>query len=63
MLNFSWCSVSNLTYQIQYKKALASTNWLDLSGPVAASNGAACASDGIGPDVERLYRVVLPVPR
>lgn len=61
VLKFTWCSVSNLTYQVQYKNVLASTNWINLGDPMAATNGETCASDVIGPDVERIYRVVLPL--
>ena len=35
------------------------TNWTNAGGPVTATNTSATASDIIGPDRQRFYRVVL----
>ena len=62
MLNFTWISVSNLTYQVEYTTNLASTKWINFGPRVTATSGTASASDFIGPDEERFYRVVLLLP-
>jgi len=59
VFNFTWVSVSNLSYQVQYTTNLASPNWTNLlASPITATNGVLSASDSIA-DVQRFYRVVL----
>jgi hypothetical protein len=43
---------------VQYKTALAGAPWLNLRGPVIATNSTLSASDAIGPDSQRFYRLV-----
>ena len=62
-LSFTWAAVSNQTYQVQYTTDLNPPNWLDLGSPVTATKSTASASDLIGPDQRRFYRVaLLPSP-
>ena len=62
-LSFTWAAVSNHTYQVQYTTDLNPPNWLDLGSPVTAIKSTASASDFIGPDQRRFYRVaLLPSP-
>ena len=39
--------------------ATSATSWTSLAGPITATNATATASDTIGPDRQRLYRVVM----
>jgi sugar lactone lactonase YvrE len=57
--NFTWCSVSNLTYQLQYTTNLIAPDWIDLGSPVTATNSSASTTDIEGPDQQRFYRVRL----
>ena len=55
----TWSAVAGQKYQVQYSTTLAQTNWINLGSPFTATDGTATASDTIGPDAQRLYRVVL----
>jgi len=55
---FTWSAVVGKAYQVQYKTNLTQPNWINLVG-VPATNSLATASDSIGPDPRRFYRVVL----
>jgi hypothetical protein len=46
-------------YQLQFKTNLTQPNWTNASGPITATNTSATASDIIGPDRQRFYRVAL----
>jgi uncharacterized repeat protein (TIGR03803 family) len=54
-----WNSVAGRTYQLQYSTNLPQTNWVNLGGAVLATNGVMSATDSIGTDPQRFYRVVL----
>jgi len=58
-LYFTWNTVSNQTYQLQYTTDLAVTNWSSLGKPITATSNSASTSDTIGPDAHRYYRVYL----
>ena len=58
-LAFTWSAVTGRTYQLQYNLNPATTNWNNLGGAVTATNGTVSASDTIGPDPQRYYRIVL----
>ena len=58
-LTFIWSAVSGKSYQLQHTIDLIQTNWTDLGTPITATNATATASDTIGPDRQRFYRVVL----
>jgi len=58
-LTLVWKSVASQTYQLQYTTDLTSTNWTDLGGINTATNGTILATDIIGSDTQRFYRVVL----
>ena len=57
---FNWGAVSGQVYQIQFTTNLAPANWINLGGPVTATNGTMSVSDAIGANPQRFYRVVLP---
>ena len=59
LFNFTWATVSNFNYQVQYTTNLATPNWTNLlASPITATSGVLSASDSIT-DVQRFYRVVL----
>lgn len=58
-LLLTWTSVAGRTYQLQSTTNLPPTNWVNLGGPVLATNVTTTASDVVGPDRRRLYRVAL----
>lgn len=57
-LTLTWSAVAGQSYQVQYNSDLSSTNWNELGSAVTATNGIMSVSDGIGPDLQRFYRVV-----
>jgi len=56
---FSWGAISGRTYQVQYTTDLLSGSWRNLGDPFPATNNSMSASDAIGPDTKRFYRVAL----
>ncbi|PYT07065.1 MAG: hypothetical protein DMF60_07895 [Acidobacteria bacterium] len=58
-LTFTWAAVAGRTYQVQVNANLTQTNWVDLSDPVIATNTTASATDVIGLDRQRFYRIML----
>ncbi|MDE3068643.1 MAG: hypothetical protein KGJ60_13995 [Verrucomicrobiota bacterium] len=57
-VNLTWNSVSNWTYQVQYKTNLSDANWTDLPGDVLATNEVSSKTE---PAIssQRFYRLVL----
>jgi uncharacterized repeat protein (TIGR03803 family) len=55
----TWSSVAGQTYQLQFNSDLSSTNWTNLGTSTLATNGTMSASDAVGTDLQRFYRVVL----
>jgi uncharacterized repeat protein (TIGR03803 family) len=58
----AWNTVAGQTYQLQYVSDLRSTNWVSLGSPILATNAVTTASDVIGSNSQRFYRVVLSAP-
>ena len=57
-----WNSASNVTYQLQYRPALNTTQWFNLGSPRPGTGSNDCVSDKVQPDQpKRFYRVV-PTP-
>src|SRR6185503_19103207 len=55
-----WNSISNLTYQVQYRSDLTTNLWTSLGGCIRSTNSTSCAYDPIvGGQPQRFYRVVL----
>ncbi len=52
-------AVAGQRYQLQYRTNLSQTNWIDLGSACRATNGTLTASDMMGADPQRLYRVAL----
>ncbi len=59
MIKLNWSAISNKTYQISYKTNLATSNWQNLGGLIAATNGTMSTSDNPGTDAQRFYRLQL----
>ena len=58
-LTMTWNAMAGQTYQVQYKTDMNQSNWNNLGSPLTATNVSATASDTIGPDPKRFYRVML----
>jgi hypothetical protein len=54
----TWNAIVGATYQLQYTTNLAPANWLDLDDPVIATNSTMTASDIIGLNPQRFYRLL-----
>jgi hypothetical protein len=46
-------------YQVQYKTNLLQTNWINLGNAITATNVTATATNLIGSDPQRFYRLQL----
>jgi hypothetical protein len=55
----AWKGMTGLVYQVQYKTNLAQAAWVNFGAVVTATNSTVSASDSIGPNPQRFYRVVL----
>ena len=58
-LNFTWNALAGLVYQLQYKTNLFQTNWINLDAVITATNYTAAATNLIGSDPQRFYRLEL----
>lgn len=56
---FTWSSISNDTYQVQYTTNLLTANWVNLGSQVTATNTTGSGTDNITADPQRFYRVLL----
>jgi hypothetical protein len=55
-----WNSISNLTYQVQYRSDLTMNLWTSLGGCIRSTNSTTCVYDPIAVgQPQRFYRVVL----
>ena len=59
-VTFTWSAVASVVYQLQYRTNLAQGNWSNLGSAITATNAVMSASDSIGPDPQRFYRLLLP---
>jgi uncharacterized repeat protein (TIGR03803 family) len=55
----SWTAAQGQRYQLQYKTNLNSTNWFNLGSSITATGSTVTASDLIGSNPQRFYRVIL----
>jgi subtilase family serine protease len=58
-IQFTWDALNGLVYQLQYKTNLAQTGWLNLGAAITATNSTVIATNLIGPDPRRFYRLQL----
>lgn len=59
MLTLTWTAFVGQQFQVQYKTNWIQTDWINLGDPFPATNTTMTASDPIGPDPQRFYRVVI----
>jgi hypothetical protein len=57
-VTFTWPTAPGISYQVQYTTNLSSFNWMNLGAPITASNTMTSASNDLGPDPQRFYRIV-----
>ena len=57
MITFTWNVMPGQKYQVLFKTDWDQTCWNTLGDPITATGTTASASDSIGPDPHRLYRV------
>jgi hypothetical protein len=57
---FTWSATVGQQYQAQYTTTLTPAVWHNLGGVVTANSATLTASDSVGPDAQRFYRVVMP---
>jgi hypothetical protein len=55
----TWTTIPGQIYQLQHQTNLLGSNWLDFDGPITATNSTTSATDTIGPEPHRFYRVIL----
>ena len=55
---FSWPTTPGVYYQVEYTTNLTPANWTNLGAAILATNGVTTASDNLGPDPQRFYRIV-----
>jgi hypothetical protein len=58
-INLTWDALTGLVYQVQYKTNLLQTNWINLGAVITATNVTVTATNLIGPDPQRFYRLQL----
>ncbi|MGD0261291.1 MAG: fibronectin type III domain-containing protein [Verrucomicrobiota bacterium] len=59
LLTLTWSALPWQTYQVQYTTNLNQPNWNILADAITTTNALATASDAIGPDLQRFYRVLI----
>jgi hypothetical protein len=57
-LALTWSALAGRSYQLQYITDLSQTNWTDFGDRIVATNDSASASNVVGPEPRRFYRVV-----
>jgi hypothetical protein len=56
-IDLTWNAMAGVGYQVQYKTNLAQANWLNLGGPIPATNLFLNFSDTFGANPQRFYRL------
>ena len=59
MVKVSWTATAGVTYCLQSKSTLKDSNWTTIPGNVTASGATASKEDPIGPNTQRVYRVMI----
>jgi uncharacterized repeat protein (TIGR03803 family) len=58
-LTFTWSAMAGQQYRLQYKPALAASNWTYLGNILTANGSVLAASDNVCTNAQRFYRVVM----
>lgn len=59
-VRFTWNAVISAVYQLQYRTNLVQGGWSNLGNVITATNTVIPASDAIGPNPQRFYRLLVP---
>ena len=59
VLTLTWGAIAGQKFQVQYQTNWFQTGWINLGDPIPATNATMTASDTIGPDPQRFYRVLI----
>jgi hypothetical protein len=59
-VTFTWSAVVSAVYQLQSRTNLVQDNWSNLGNAITATNIVMSATDSIGPDPQRFYRLLVP---
>jgi len=59
LVTIQWTSVAGKTYRLEYKDALGAPAWQPLGPNVPAVGSATSATDNMGANAQRFYRVML----
>ncbi|HWV99718.1 MAG TPA: choice-of-anchor tandem repeat GloVer-containing protein [Candidatus Acidoferrum sp.] len=59
IITLTWSAVAGRAYQVQASTNFSQANWNNKNGLVTATNSTATWSEGVGPDPQRFYRVLL----
>lgn len=54
-----WSVVAGPTHQLQYKTNRNQPDWFNLVATLTATNATVSATDTLGPDPQRFYRVLV----
>jgi subtilase family serine protease len=57
---FTWNTLMNVAYQVQYKTNLLQTNWINLGTPIKAAASTMSETNASIADPQRFYRVIVP---
>lgn len=57
-VTLAWSSTPGKTYRVQHKGTLDGSNWSNLGGPINATNTTATATDSVGSNTRRFYRIL-----
>jgi hypothetical protein len=58
-VTLTWSAIASQRYRLQYLPSLSSGAWLNLGNIVTATTNSVTASDTIGANTQRFYRVVM----
>ena len=57
-VDICWNSLSNFTYQVQYRSDLTTNQWVNLGSPVPGTGTDMCVTDNVKGQPQKFYRVV-----
>jgi hypothetical protein len=58
-VSLNWSALEGRSYSVEYKNSLSDSQWTALVTNVLATNNSASATDVVGTNTQRLYRIVL----
>lgn len=58
-IQFTWSTISNLTYQVQCSPDLSQGSWVNFGGTVTATDSTTTVADDATATVQKFYRIIL----